>query len=138
MKRLFAIALTFPLSGCAAQLAGLEAVLAPPYVPVALHVYDEAQYDADNAECGKAGAKWKPTFDVGDAINSTVTGATSNTSLIPVSPLVPAYGAAGGLAKATADGLDFASSQHANVYRNCLHDETQIDRSAVVADPTAR
>lgn len=119
------------LGGCAT----FTDALAPPYVPVAIHIYDQAQYDADAQECLLAGANWKPQFSFGSAIAKTVDGATANTSLIPISPLVPAWGAAGGALGAASDGLDLMSRQHANVFRNCLRDETRRDRSAIVADP---
>lgn len=134
MQRLIVLAALVYLGGCA-QMADY---LAPPYVPAPIHIYNSKQYAADVAECEAAGNNWTPSFSVGSAASSTVDGATSNTSLIPITPLVMAYGAAGGAAKAAADGLDVASGQHANVFRNCLHDETQIDGSAVVADPNQR
>lgn len=129
--RLLYLALPFCLSGC----ASLTDMLAPPYEPQAIHIFDHAQYDADILECQVAGASFKPHFSIGGAITQTVAGATSDTSLIPLSPLVPLYGAAGGAARAASDGLDLASRQHANVYRNCLADFTRLDKSAVVADP---
>ncbi len=119
------------LSGC----AGLTDVLAPPYMPEPIHVYDQAQYDADVAECRLAGANYKPQFHLGTVVAKTMDGATSNSSLIPVSPWVPVAGAAGSALSATTDGLDVMSGQHANVFRNCLRDETRRDRSAIVADP---
>lgn len=131
MRKVLVLILPLFLGGC----ANLLDMLAPPYVPEPIHVYDQAQYAADVGECQAAGAAFKPHFSIGSAVAKTVTGATSNTSLIPISPLVPAYGAAGGALAATSDGLDVASRQHANVARNCLRDMTRRDRSAVVADP---
>jgi hypothetical protein len=128
MRLLLALPL---LAGC----APIADVLAPPYVPVPIHIYDQAQYEADKAECAAAGVAFVPQFSFGSALSQTVDGATSNTSLIPVSPLVPAYGAAGGAIRAASDGLDVMSGQHASVYRNCLSDELRNDKSAIVADP---
>jgi hypothetical protein len=110
-------------------------MLAPPYVPQPIHVYDQVAYEADVAECSAAGASFKPRFSIGSALARTVTGATSNTSLIPISPLVPVYGAAGGALGAASDGFDVMSGQHAFVFQNCLRDEVRRDRSAIIADP---
>lgn len=134
MRRVFgrvALALPVLLGGC----ADISTALNPPYVPEPIHVYSEAQYEADNRECAKAGGDYKPKFSFGTVASKAFDGATADTSLIPVTPMVMAYGAAGGAASAASDGLDIMSGQHANVYRNCLHDETQIDRSAVIANP---
>jgi hypothetical protein len=130
MRKLLTVLPIF-CAGC----APLADLLAPPYVPVPIHVYEQVQYDADLAECRAAGAAFKPQFSVGTAIAKTVDGAVSNTSLIPLSPLVPVYGAAGGAVSAASDGLDVMSAQHQNVFRNCLRDETRNDKSAVIADP---
>lgn len=130
MRKKLLLALPLFLCGC----APFTDMLAPPYVPEPIHVFDQAQYDADVAECRAAGAAYKPHFSVGTAIAKTVDGATSNTSLIPLSPLVPAYGAAGGVLGAASDGLDVMSGQHANVFRNCLRDSVRRDRSAIIAD----
>lgn len=119
------------LGGC----ADITTALNPPYEPEVIHLYNSDAFKADDDECKAAGANYKPHFSIGKVAAAAVTGATSNTSLIPVSPLVPAYGAAGGAVGAAADGLDVMSGQHANVYRNCLHDETHWDHSAVLADP---
>ena len=126
---IFAAALA--LSGCGV----ITNALAPDYEPVPIRVYLPSQYASDVAECSAAGKSYTPKFSLGGALAKTIDGATSNSSMIPLSPLVPAYGAAGGAAKAASDGFDVASETHANVYRNCLHDETQIDKSAVLADP---
>lgn len=125
--------LALPLFLCAC--APLTAMLAPPYVPEPIHVYDQAAYEADVAECQAAGTAFKPRFSIGSAVARTVTGATSNTSLIPISPLVPVYGAAGGALGAASDGFDVMSGTHAFVFQNCLRDEVRRDRSAIVADP---
>ena len=131
MKKLAVVLAALVLSGC----ADLTAVLAPPYVPKPIHVYKPAQFAADDAECAKAGVDYVPKFSLGNVATATVNGATSNTSMIPISPYVPLAGAAGGALQASADGLDVMSGQHANVYRNCLHDETLIDGSAVLVNP---
>lgn len=120
---------------CLCGCASLTDMLAPPYVPVPIHVYDKDQFGKDLDECKLAGKDWVPTFSIGALATKTVDGATSNTSLIPISPLVPLYGGAGGAASAAADGLDVMSGQHANVFRNCLHAELLHDHAAVVADP---
>ena len=130
MRKLLLL-LPFFLPGCAA----ITDLLAPAYTPQPIHIYSPAQYAADELECKTAGANFKPQASIGTLITKTVDGATSNTSLIPISPMVPFYGAAGGLAQGGSDALDVASGQHANVFRNCLHDETLIDHSAVLADP---
>lgn len=125
--------LSLPVVLCAC--APVTDILAPAYEPQTIRVFDKSQYDADNVECKTAALAFVPKFSFGGAITQTVTGATANTSLIPISPLVPLYGAAGGAVRAASDGLDLASRQHANIYRNCLHDFTSRDRSAIVADP---
>lgn len=125
------MAIPFLLSGC----ASLTDMLAPPYLPEPIHVYDADQFAADVLECKTAGANYKPHVSLGSALAMTVEGATSNTSLIPISPLVPVYGAAGGALGAASDGFDVMSGQHSAVYRNCLRDEVRRDRSAIVVDP---
>lgn len=131
MRKLLACALPLLLAGC----ADLATALSPPYIPEPIHIYDPTQYAADVEECKTAGAAFKPHFSFGAVASSAVTGATGNTSLIPFSPIVPVYGAAGGAVGAAAQGLDVMNGQHANVFRNCLRDETRRDRSAIVADP---
>lgn len=131
IKIVAVLAAALSFSGCAA----ITDALAPPYNPLPIRVYDNVQFAADITECKLAGKNWVPQFSFRSFASKTVDGATSNTSLIPIDPLIPLYGAAGGAASAASDGLDFASGQHANVYRNCLHDETLIDRSAVIANP---
>lgn len=131
MRNAAALAISLCLCGC----ASITDMLAPPYVPQPIHIYDQVSYEADRVECSAAGASFKPRFSIGSAVARTVTGATSNTSLIPISPLVPVYGAAGGALGAASDGFDVMSGAHAAVYRNCLHDETLIDHAAVLADP---
>lgn len=130
MRKLLA-ALPLLLGGC----ASITDVMAPAYVPQPIRVYDASQYQADVAECRAAGIAYKPSFSIGTVLARSVQGATSNTSLIPVSPLVPAYGAAGAALGATSDGLDVMSGQHSAVFRNCLHDELRRDGSAVLVDP---
>lgn len=109
--------------------------LTPPYVPIPIKIFDASVYAADVALCQAAGTDFKPQFSFGSALAKTVDGATANTSMIPISPLVPAYGAAGGAAGALSDGLDVMSAQHRNVYRNCLRDFVRRDGSAIVVDP---
>jgi hypothetical protein len=123
--------LPFFLCGCDT----LTGILEPPYLPEPIRIYDKVQYADDVVECQAAGVAYKPHFSIGAALNKTVNGATANTSLIPISPLVPVYGAAGGLAGAASDGFDVMSAQHNNVYRNCLRDEVRRDGSAIIADP---
>lgn len=125
------LAFLLPLSGCVA----LTDALAPPYVPEPIHVYDMAAFEADVLECRAAGANYKPHFSFGAVASSAVKGATADSSLVPLYPPVLAWGAAGGAAGATADGLDVMSGSHAAVFKNCLHDETQIDHSAVLINP---
>lgn len=130
--RVIALLLALPLlSGCAA----ITDALAPPYVPVPIHVYDMAAFEADVLECRQAGANYKPHFSFGTVATAAVRGATADSSLVPLYPPVLAWGAAGGAAGATADGLDVMSGSHAAVFKNCLHDETQIDHSAVLINP---
>lgn len=123
----FALPLPLLLCGCAS--------LSPVYVPSPIRIYDAARYEADREECLTAGKNYVSTFDLAGTLSNTVTGATSNTSLIPINPLVPAYGAAGGLAKSLADGLDIMSQTHFNVARHCLTDELAIDHAAIIARP---
>ena len=130
MRKLM-LALPFFLGGC----GDLETALNPPYAPEPIHIFDAAGYQADLKECQAAGAAYKPHMSIAGVVSKTVDGATANTSLIPVSPLVPLYGAAGGAVGAASDGFDVMSGQHANVYRNCLRDETRRDHSAILADP---
>lgn len=122
------------LSSCTA----VTNVIAPPYTPQPIRVYDQVQYTIDRAECDAAGQAWVPTFSIGELLSRTVDGAVSSSSMVPINPLVVPAGAAGGVVSSASDGFDIASGQHVNVFRNCLHDETQIDKSAVVADPTPR
>lgn len=129
--RMLLMLLPVLLSGC----APITDMLAPPYEPVAIRIYSQAQYEADVVECRQAGTAFKPNFSLGGALAQTVKGATSNTSLIPISPLVPIYGAAGGAVGAASDGFDVMSAQHQNVFRNCLLDAVRMDKSAIVADP---
>lgn len=129
--RLLSLALLFCLGGC----GSITEMLAPPYVPEPIHIYDADQFAADLLECKTAGANYMPHVSLGSALAKTVEGATSNTSLIPISPLVPVYGAAGGALGAASDSFDVMSRTHGNVFRNCLHDTTQIDHSAVLANP---
>ena len=131
MTRALALFVLFALGGC----ADLTAALAPPYVPEPIRVYKPEEYAIDDAECAKAGANYVPKFSIGSVLTATVDGGTSNSSMIPLSPWVPVAGAAGGALRASADGLDVMSGEHANVYRNCLHDETLIDGSAVLVNP---
>lgn len=119
------------LTGC----APVTDMLAPPYEPQPIRIFDKAQYQADVAECRIAGIAFKPQFSLGSAIAKTVGGATSNTSLIPVSPLVPVFGAAGGAVSATSDGLDVMSKQHSNVFKHCVMEITRRDGAAIVANP---
>lgn len=131
MQKLLLLALPLVLCGCGA----IKDAVAPAYEPVPIRIYDQVQYDADVAECRAAGIAFKPRFSFGHVVSQTVSGATSNTSLIPVSPLVPVWGAAGGAIRSTSDGLDVMSGQHQNVFRNCLRDLTRRNGSAIVADP---
>ncbi len=131
MRNLLALAILPLLAGC----QDVSTALVPPYIPEPIHIFDHAQYEADVAECRAAGARYKPHFSFGSVASAAVSGATSDTSLIPFNAAVPIYGAAGGAVGATANGLDIMSGQHANVFRNCLRDETRRDRSAIVADP---
>jgi hypothetical protein len=118
-------------TGC----APFSDLLVAPYVPIPIKVFDVATYEADVTLCRVAGANFKPQFSFGSALAKTMDGATSNASMIPVSPLVPAYGAAGAAASALGDGLDVASGQHRAVFKNCLKDFVHRDGSAIVADP---
>lgn len=130
MRSLFP-AILLLVTGCASA----ESLLSPLYVPVPIKVFDAAAYDADVAMCAAAGLAWKPQFSLGSALGKTIDGATSNTSMIPISPLVPAYGAAGGALGAASDGLDLMSGQHNRVYKHCLTDALRLDGAAIVADP---
>lgn len=127
--------LLLPLPLLLAGCAPFTDMLAPSYVPKPLHIFDQAQYEADLGECRAAGIAFKPQFSVASALSQTVHGATSNTSMIPISPLVPVYGAAGGALGAASDGLDVMSAQHQNVFKHCLRDETRRDGSAIIANP---
>ena len=115
------------LSGCT--------VFKPDYSVVTIRVNNRAVYALDLDECKTAGMNYHPDFSVASSVSKTVSGATSNTSLIPVSPLTPVYGAAGGVLSSVNDGFDIASSQHRNVFLNCLSDETMFDHSAILAKP---
>lgn len=131
MRKLLALTLPLLLAGC----GDLASALQPPYNPEPIHIFDQAQYQSDVDECRAAGANYKPHFSFGAVATAAVSGASANTSLIPFSPIVPVYGAAGGAAGAAAQGLDVMNGAHANVFRNCVRDETRRDRSAIVADP---
>lgn len=131
MKFMMAIAALMLITGC----APIAKIIAPPYIAQPIRVYKPDQYALDLTECMKAGDDYQPSFNSGSTATATVKGATSNSSLIPISPLVPAYGAAGALLQSLMDSLDVASGSHANVARNCLHDETMIDGSAVLVNP---
>lgn len=129
--RLLLLALPLVLCGCGV----ITDTLTPAYQPEPIRIYDAARYQADVEECRVAGMAYKPVPSLRGAIVETVNGATSNSSMIPISPLVPLYGAAGGAVSAANDAVDFASRQHANVFRHCLKDETTRDGSAILADP---
>lgn len=129
--RLLLLALPLTLCGCGA----ITDALTPAYVPETIRIYDQARYQADLAECSAAGRAYKPKPSLRGTIVETIGGATSNSSMIPISPWVPVFGAAGGAISSANDGIDFASRQHANVFRNCLKDETAHDGSAILADP---
>lgn len=114
----------------------LTDVATPVYSPVAIHIYAPSQYEADVRECLEfAAGKFKPSMNIGTVASKTFDGATSNSSLWALNPLVPAYGAAGALAGTLADGLYGLGGSRFTVAKNCVHDETQIDKSAVVANP---
>lgn len=129
--RLLLAALPLILVSC----APFTDALTPAYMPAPIRIADSARYQADVAECQAAGMAYQPPDSLRGAIVETVRGATANSSMIPLSPLVPVYGALGGAVGAVNDGFDLASRQHANVFRNCLIEETRRDGSAVLADP---
>lgn len=127
MTRPALLAAALLLSGCGA--------LAPEYEVLPIEIYDAARYARDVDVCVAFAKAYKPRSDLRSGAGEVVSGATSNSSMIPISPFVPAYGAAGGLLRAFSDGFDVASRSHYNVAKNCLRDMTAIDRSAVVANP---
>jgi hypothetical protein len=125
------LTLPFLLGGC----ASIVDAIAPPYAPEPIKIFDQAQYDSDLEMCRAAGTAYKPRFSFGKAISKTVAGATDNSSMIPLSPLVPVFGAAGGATSAAADGFDVMSREHANVFKHCLQDSLRRDGAAIIANP---
>jgi hypothetical protein len=119
------------LCGCGA----IADAFAPPYFPEPIRIFDQPRYDSDLAMCRAAGISYKPHLSFDRALSKTVAGAADNSSMIPVSPLVPVFGAAGGAASAAADGFDVMSRQHANVFKHCLQDALRLDGAAIIANP---
>lgn len=105
------------------------------YTPQTIKINDEVQYNKDWLECQEGAKSYQPEFSIAGLLTDTVTGATNNLSLVPVSPFVPLYGAGGGATGSLSKSLDVMSMTRNNVARNCINEETSWDHSAVVANP---
>lgn len=100
-----------------------------------LSVYDQGLYQQDVLFCQTSAAKYSPDFDGNSIALGLVQGGAANISEVPLSPLVPVIGALGGAASSGANSLDVFGQAQSNVFKNCLHDKTMQDRSAILVNP---
>lgn len=121
--RLLLVAL---LSGCAPQTYEID-TLGPPASP------EQFASDVDFCRTQTAIYVAKPT--IGTVAGAGIQGGSDALSYLPINPAIPALGAAGGAGYEAQKGFDLTGQVHRSVFFNCVHDLTNRDRSAIVADP---
>lgn len=104
-------------------------------MPQPVLITDPLKYSLDDSFCKTVAKNYNPSFDSGSVVVGTVRGAAQNAPASVMNPVMTAIGAASGAVSSGAESLDVFGQAQANVYRNCLHDKTMQDGSAVLANP---
>lgn len=126
MKRLVFPALCLALSGCADVSA---------YQPYITDVTDPAALSTDKADCLVRAQAYKPPTDLGSLATAAATGAGSNLAEGAINPLVPALGAAGGVAVAGMKSVGLNGADKIRVYLRCLSNRSLRSGAYAMLDP---
>lgn len=122
------LAVSLPLSSCASMKID--------YVPQTLGDPANAKQFADDvAFCYAAARAWTPQPVAGDIAQATADGGAGMISYVPINPLVPALGAAGGAITSAGQGFDVTGHAFRNVEKHCIRERASKDGSALVANP---
>jgi hypothetical protein len=137
----FAIVACVLLSGCAS--ADLETFFpsSVSYVPIVFDVNPakddtgKTQYEKDAIKCHGVADGYKPGLSVGEISQQATLGATGNAAEAVINPLVPAAGAAGGIASAVISGVGLNGQASIKIFVRCLVELSHEDHAYKVADP---
>ena len=135
MKHL-AIAACFLLSGCGST--NLTETFFPSsisYVPVIFDVADSDQTGKDSTKCHGVADNYKPGLSVGSISQQATLGATGNAAEAVINPLVPAAGAAGGIASAVISGVGLNGAASIKIFVRCMAELSHEDHAFKIADP---
>ena len=105
------------------------------YTPQPLLVTDELKYSFDVSFCQTIAQRYSPDFDKNSVILGFIQGGAQNVSTAVMNPLATLAGAGGGAISSGAQDFDFFGVAQSNVFKNCLHDKTLMDHSALMANP---
>lgn len=105
------------------------------YVPAALSIDNQELYQQDVLFCQTASQKYSPSFDGNSVILGFVQGGAQNISISVLNPVMTLVGAGGGAVSSGAQTIDLFGQAKTNVFKNCLHDKTLMDKSALMANP---
>ena len=93
------------------------------------------KFQADVTFCTDGTKGYHPTPSIDTVAGAALEGGAGSLSYLPFNAAIPVLGAAGGGAYEAQKGWDVTGQVHRNVFFNCMHDATNRDGSAFVADP---
>lgn len=96
---------------------------------------NDLEYSFDVSFCQGMSQKYSPDFDSNSVVLGFIQGGAQNAASAVINPLGTLAGAGGGAASSGAQSLDVFGQARANVFKNCLHDKTMQDKSAILANP---
>lgn len=105
------------------------------YTPVVLQLNDPKVYSEDVLFCQTVSAKYSPQFDGNSVVVGFIQGGAQSASAAVMNPLMTLAGAGGGAVSSGAQSFDLFGQAQMNVFKNCLHDKTLEDKSALMANP---
>lgn len=98
-----------------------------------IHVYDQAQLDADKTNvCIPAAVNNTQAPTVGSVAFGILTAALSTVGYVFLDWRIPVVEGAGNGVKLAIAPWDPTGQQTANIYKNCMQDMVRMDRSAIL------
>lgn len=118
---------------CAALLTGCADVTV--YQPYITDVTDPAALASDKVACLVHAHAYKPPTDLASLATAAGVGAGDNLAGAAITPLVPALGAAGGVAVAGMKAVGLNSTDQIRVYLRCLSNRSLRSGAYEMNDP---
>lgn len=100
-----------------------------------IDIADRARFLQHIEECQTPARAYNPPLTIGQVIFGGISGALDVASYAFLYPMMPLAGGAAGAAKAAIAPFDPRGQARQNVFRHCVTDKVNADRSATIANP---